>query len=186
MHLGFCRGGVGWKGIARKIAGIYDRILDMMTYLAGILVVCLMLFICSHIFLRFITGRVVVWWALEVSEHIMLYVTFLVCAWLLRSEEHIMMQLLVNSLKPSIQAILKVITSIVIACISWLLIWNGGKVVWEHFQLGLYVIGGLELPTYLILLVIPVGSLFLFIQSLRRIYSNIVAYKGIRKADREE
>jgi len=169
--------------MTKRLGVIFDRALGMLIFVAGLLIAFLMLSISIEVILRFITGHSVFWWAVETSEYILLYFTFLAAAWLLKREGHVKIDLILNRLKPRVQGVINVINSILIALISLILIWYGGEAVWEHFELNLYAPFGLEVPKYIILLIIPIGALFLFIQSLRRIYVYVMASKVIMKQE---
>ena len=167
-----------------KLLGtIFDYTLNALAFIAGLLLAFLMLSIAVEVILRFITGHSVLWWAVETSEYILLYFTFLAAAWLLKRGGHIKMDIIFVRLKPRVQGVMNVINSILIALVSLILIWYGGETVLEHFKLGLYAPFGLEIPKYILLLIIPIGFLFLFIQSLRMLYVHVLACKGITKQE---
>ena len=64
-----------------KLLGtIFDYTLNALAFIAGLLLAFLMLSIAVEVILRFITGHSVLWWAVETSEYILLYFTFLAAA----------------------------------------------------------------------------------------------------------
>jgi len=62
------------------------------------------------------------------------------------------------------------ITSSVGAAACLVLAFFSVKVTWQHFQTHYLFTRFLEVPSYPILAIIPIGSLLLFIQFLRRVY----------------
>ena len=151
-----------------KVTKIYDRIIDITTLLAGILVIFLMLSVGLEVTLRYFFGSPTSW-VVEVAGYILLYIPFLVAAWVLKREGHVRMDLVLNQLSPKTQSLVNAITSVIGAIICFVLTWFGVKAT-------LYFIGYqtptiLMVPKSIIIVIIPVGSLLLFIQFLRRTYS---------------
>ena len=104
----------------------------------------------------------------EIWEYGLLYIPFLGAAWLLRIEGHVKMEMVIDRLNPKRQSVLNTITSIIGVIIFLVMTWYGAKSTWFLFQSGHYMPTDLKPPTFLIILIIPAGSLLLFIQSLRR------------------
>ncbi len=107
-------------------------------------------------------------WVLEGTEYALLYITFLVAAWLLKKEGHVKVDIVLNQLGPRARAILNFATSIILAVLCLLLVWYGAQSTLENFQKGLLSVRYYELPKFVFLIIIPVGSFFLLIQSLKR------------------
>ena len=138
-----------------------------MTFLAGMLLIFIMLSVCMEVILRSFFNRPQIW-VTEVTECLLLYITFLGTAWLLREEGHVRVDVILNRLKPKTTAFLGIISSIIGVLVSITLTIYGFNVTWDYFQRGIYTPTALEIPVYLILLIIPIGSLMLFIQFIRR------------------
>ncbi|UCF83682.1 MAG: TRAP transporter small permease [Desulfobacteraceae bacterium] len=151
----------------KRFLDIFDRTLNVMTFLAGILLVFIMLSVCLEVILRSFINRPQIW-VTEVTECLLLYITFLGTAWLLREEGHVKVDIVLNRLKPQTTAFLGIISSIMGVLVSITLTIYGFNVTWDYFQRGIYTPTALEIPVYLILLIIPIGSLMLFIQFIRR------------------
>ena len=160
-----------------KVANIFDRTIQVATLLAGILLIFLMLSVSADVVLRYFLGRPM-GWVKEVAEYILLYIPFLVAAWVLKREGHVRTDLVLSRFSPRIQSIVNAITSLISAIICFLLTWFGVKATWYFFQVGYVTPTLLRVPKFIIIAIIFVGSFLLFIQFLRRAYS----YLG--KADR--
>ena len=146
---------------------IFDRIINIMTFLAGILLVFIMLSVCSEVVLRSFFNRPQIW-VTEVTECLLLYITFLGTAWLLREEGHVKVDIILDRLKPKTVALLGIISSLVGLFVSIILTVYSISVTWNYFQRGIYTPTALEIPVSAILVIIPIGSLMLFIQFIRR------------------
>lgn len=157
--------------LVKKLTNFFDRIIVLMTILAGILLVFAMLIISGAVASRYFLGRPI-GWVIEISEYIILFVTFLVAAWVLKQEEHVKMDIVLNQLNPRTQSMINVITSGISAIVCFILTWYGAKVTWELFETGYFTPTLLELPKFIIIAVIFIGSFILFIQFLRRTHNN--------------
>ena len=69
-----------------KFGAIFDRLLDVVSILACILLVFIMLSVCAEVVLRYFLGSPLIW-VIEISEMNLLYITFLAIAWVLRRPE---------------------------------------------------------------------------------------------------
>ena len=93
-----------------KVANIFDRTIQVATLLAGILLIFLMLSVSADVVLRYFLGRPI-GWVKEVAEYILLYIPFLVAAWVLRREGHVKMDMVLTRLNPRTQALVNIVTS---------------------------------------------------------------------------
>lgn len=150
-----------------KASHILDGILGSFSSLACALLIFIMLAVCAEIVMRYFLNAPILW-VVEISEVILLYITFLGAAWLLRREGHVRIDMLLTRLPPKPQVLLNIITS-TIGVLMWLaLTWYSIVVTLDLFQRGVLTPTVLHLPRFAIILIIPVGSLLLAIQFLRR------------------
>lgn len=156
--------------LVKKAVRFFDRVVDLLAALAGVLIILAMLIVAFEIVMRYFLDRPQIW-VMDVTETILLYFTFLATAWLLKKDGHVKMDLVVNRLNQRTQVLLNIITSILGVVISWALVWYGAQVTWDHFQRGVYIPTPLRLPTAPVLVIIPIGSFLLLLQFLRRTYS---------------
>ena len=88
------------------------------------------------------------------------------------------MDVVLNRLSPRRQAILRVFSSAVGIVICVCLVWFGFEVAWDHFQRGVYDPTILEFPKALVIVIIPIGSLILLLQFVRRGYRSMMSVLG--------
>jgi TRAP-type C4-dicarboxylate transport system permease small subunit len=155
----------------KRILHLLDKTMEGMTFAAGGLLVFIMLAVCADVLLRTFF-RIPQMWVTEVTEVLLLYITFLASAWLLRDEGHVRVDILINRLKPRTVAFLGIISSLIGVLVSLVLTVFGTTVTWDYHLRGVYTPTAMEFPVWLILLVIPVGSAALFFQFLRRLVRN--------------
>jgi len=150
----------------------FDRILDRMFFLAGVLLVCIMCCVCLEVFFREVLNRPLIW-VTEITEVSMLYITFLGSAWLLREGGHVRVDLFIGRLKPKTEAWLGLFAALVGLSVSGVLTVSGFCLFWDYVEKGTYTPTAIEIPMAAIIGIIPVGMLMLTIQFLRNIALNV-------------
>ena len=150
-----------------KIGAIFDRTINLLAFLGGVIIIFTMIAVCSEVVRRYFLNRPIIWVS-EITEISLLFIAFLGTAWVLKKEGHVKVDILLIHLSSRIQALFGIISSIIGVFICLLLVWYGAQVSWHNIQEGLYEPTILELPKGPLLTIIPVGSFFLLIQFLRR------------------
>jgi len=152
-----------------RFASIFDRVNDIMVFLAGAVLIFALLSVTTDVVLRYYF-RAPIMWAVVVNENNLLYITFLATAWVLRREGHVRVELVVSRLNPKAQNLIGLITSIigVLACLA--VTWYGALVTWQDFHSGYYMPTHVRIPEASVLFIVPVGMFLLSIQLLRRTY----------------
>jgi len=168
-------------GFARFIR-VFDRVNNYLTALAGVMVLILMLIVCMEVVLRYFFSRPTSW-VVEVSEYILLFLPFLVGAWILRNEGHVKMDLLLVRLNRKGRAFLAAITSFVSSLICALLTFFGIKVTIYFYSVGYTTPTVLRLPKYLLISIIFIGMFLLFIQFVIRGCSHFKEWREIRSTE---
>lgn len=163
--------------MARKLNLIFEGALKLLAFLAGVLLIFMMFSVSLEVVLRYFFDRPMMG-LLEVIQVMLLYITFLGVAWVLKLEGHAKMDLVLNLLNPKAQSLLNTTTSSICAMICLVITWYGAVVTIEHLQTGRYIIGTVNIPSGLFLLIIPVGTLLLFIQFLRRTYNYLRVWRA--------
>ncbi|MDA8125181.1 MAG: TRAP transporter small permease [Deltaproteobacteria bacterium] len=153
--------------IAARFDLVIDRILTAFMVIAGVLCILMMLGISVEVVTRYF-WNIPILGMLEASEMAMLYIAFLSAAWVLKKEAHVNMDLINSYLPPRALAILNVLLSLVGAAIAFVLLWYGAKVTIGVFLDGTNMPGNMDINKGYQLMIIPLGSLLLFIQFLRR------------------
>ena len=155
-----------------KAVTVFERVTDSLVVVAAIFVLFMMIAVTYDVIMRKIFGSGTMW-VIDVSSYMLLYITFLGTAWLLRREGHVVIDFVLIRLKPRHRALLLVITSIVGALITLAFTWYGAKVTIDVFQRGLTDVTEMRLPLTPIMAIIPTGFFLLSIQFLRRAYGGL-------------
>ena len=161
-----------------KVVTVFDYAINSLAALAGGLVILIMLSITADV-----TGRKLLGYSItgviEISQILLVFITFLGAAWLLKREGHVKLDVMVSRLNPRSQALLNTITSIVGIIICLTLAWYGAKVTWDHFQRGIYSAEVLALPTFLRYAAITIGSFLLSVQFIRGSYGYLRGWRSL-------
>lgn len=157
----------------------FERLLSGLASAAIVLIGVACIIVCLEVFARYFLNRPQVW-VFETTEYMLLWITFLATAWVLRKESHVSIDILVNRLNPRAQAILNIITSILSAIACFVIFWYGAQVTFGYYQKGVIIPKTLQLPKSPILAIISVGSLLLFIEFLRRAYRYLSVFRKLR------
>ena len=159
----------------KKPLDIFDHILNIVAFLAGTILIFIMVSVCLDVILRYFFNRPLIW-VTQVTECLLLYITFLGSAWLLREEGHVKVDMLINHLGPKTVALLGIISSTIGIAVSVVLTVFGSSLSWYYFRTGLYTPTILQIPIFAIIVIIPVGSLMLLLQFIRRTFKFIAGF----------
>jgi TRAP-type C4-dicarboxylate transport system permease small subunit len=147
-----------WLGIVNGI----------MAGIGAIMVIFMMMAISYSVMMRYLFNRPIAW-IVEISSYLMLYITFLGTAWLLRRDGHVEIDLFTSHLKPKQRAVLKSVTSVGGAVVGFILAWKGALITVDYFKRGVMAMDILNTPQYLLMAIIPVGGFLLMIEFILRI-----------------
>jgi C4-dicarboxylate transporter, DctQ subunit len=171
----------GW----RKIILLYDRTLSIFEFLllmfAAILFAVMILVVTYSVLGRTFFGLPGAF-SVEISEYIMVYLTFLAAPWVLKEHGHVRIDLVVSAVGPRVRTAFRYITTFVAASACLILFWFSLNATISYYQRDVVFMKVLNTPEYLILAVIPLGSLFLFLRftcQLLEVYVAEIGEEGI-------
>jgi len=145
----------------------FDGVLDLGAALAAALLLAVMLATTVKVIFRYVLHEGLIGID-QISGTLLLYITFLGAAWVLRREEHVTIDLLVAGRSPKVRRRLHVVSSLMGALVCLVLTVFGTLEVIGSWQRGILVPAELEVPRAFNLAVIPLGSLCLCLQFVRR------------------
>lgn len=164
--------------LVTKITAIFDRIIDLLVPLSGILLIFATLVVFINVSLRYLLNYSISW-AVEVTSYSLLYLTFLLATWVLRGEGHVKIEIVLEHLKPRPQIVVNIITSILCVIPCLVFAWYAGQLTWNYFQEGRFYTTALRPPTWSLIIIISIGNFLLFIQLLRRAYQYLASWKAL-------
>ncbi len=162
--------------IMRVLSRVVDHVLKFMLIVSSGLVVITVILVNLGIATRTFANTPIPWIP-EISGYIILYITFLAAAWILREEGHVKMDFLLSHLSFRNQPRVNKITSSVSAVVCAVLTFYGAKVTWDLFRTDYFTPSILELPKFIFTIPIAIGSFLLLIQFIRRASHNPTNHK---------
>jgi len=149
-----------------------DRINFVMVIISASLLLGLTLIVGADITLRYLFYRPL-GWVKEVSEYILVFLGFLVAAWILKDDGHVKMDLVVSKVSPRAQTLLNLVTSGISVIVVLIITCFSARVVGNFYKSKLIVPSVLEPQKWILLTPIFVGCLLLTIQFIRRTHTLI-------------
>lgn len=153
-----------WQRIGNTLL---DRAIDGFAILAGILIILLMLGVNAEVVLRYFLNSPIPNMQ-EMAQQALLLVTFLSATWILKTEGHTKIDILLGFFKPKTRDLLNGITSIGGGIICLAFSWYASKVTWIDFQRHALVSTEFRIPYAYIFIIAPIGYFLLFLQFMKR------------------
>lgn len=173
------------KNSARKtgkfwaLSMVFDKTVDAFAIIATVLISFCVVVITLEIIMRFFFNRPLMW-SIEVTEYSLIWMTFLGTTWVLRKEGHVIVDVIVMRIPQVSRHMLDAVLSTLGILMCLLLTWYGAKVTLEYIQIGRPMSTILMPPAWILYLVIPIGSLLLTIQFIRRTIKYLNLWKTAR------
>lgn len=160
------------ESLLTRAGKVFDRLLDFFAFLAGVIAAFVTVAVCAGIIMRFIFNRPMAW-VIEISEYSLLYMAFLSAAWVMKNNQHVSVDLVYNSFSLKKKMMADLFTSILGGAVFLIVTYYGFKVTRTQYVTKYFTPTFLEAPKFIITLIIPVGSLLLLIQIIRKIWRNL-------------
>jgi len=151
----------GGAGMLRWLAACENALVALGT---GVLLF-IALAVCAEVLLRYGFSSPIAW-VVEVSEYALLWITFLGASWVLRNGGHVRVDLMLQFMSPAALRFCGLLSSASGALTSLVLIVFGTNVTLTAMERGLFKPTPIEIPTWIVVAVIPVGGLLLFLRFL--------------------
>lgn len=148
----------------------FDLLINLSAIMAAAILIFIMLSVCAEIIMRYFFNNPLIW-VIEISEYGLLYVTFLGTAWVLRRGAHISVDLFIDLLRPSLGNLLKIFSAVAGIFVCYIFVRYGVSVVREYYLSGSARPTSLEVPTFLVLWIIPYGGILLLLQFVRNLFN---------------
>jgi TRAP-type C4-dicarboxylate transport system permease small subunit len=145
-----------------------DGILTGMAVLAGLFLLFITFSISYSIFTRAAGFQSPVW-TIQFNEYSLLWMTFLGSAWVLSRRKHVAVDVVTSHLGPEGRRGADVVHSLLGVAVCGVLCWHSSLMTLNLFQRGVTDVQAVDMPKYLILVVIPMGFLVLTAQFFRNL-----------------
>jgi TRAP-type C4-dicarboxylate transport system permease small subunit len=144
----------------------FDRLLDVLALLAGIILVLITAAVCYTIFMRFLFRQTTIW-IIPMTEYALLWIVFLGTTWLLREKGHITTDVIYTHFNEKTKYTLDAIMFIIggLTCTAMVLL--GVIHVYQCMAGGVTDVRAITVPKSAVFIIIPLGSILLTIQFFR-------------------
>ena len=132
--------------------------------------------ICVDVALRYVFNRPILG-GIEIIEHALVYITFLGASWAVPRGAHIDIDVAVQSMPKFWQRICALVSNLISLSVAIVLTVFGATTTWTAFTRGSFKPTVLEIPSWIVLVIIPIGSAVLAVRFLREVIvcSNAIA-----------
>ncbi|MGI6451257.1 MAG: TRAP transporter small permease [Desulfitobacteriia bacterium] len=161
---------------------VIDFIINLMAGIAAVIMGALLVGICYATFSRFVFNAPLAR-TVELAAYSLIYITFLAAPWLLRQRGHINVDLILLALKGRAKRGLILFTDIIGTILSIVLFYFSYLITLSNYTDNVRIMDSSNTPQYLLLIAIPISSLFLAIQFVRFIWEDIAALKEGKEGD---
>lgn len=131
--------------------------------LSVIVIASLQIVVFYSVIMRYLFRRPP-YWSTEITELMLIMLTFLAIAEVERLDKHIKFSLFIDWLSPRKRNMINLINTAIALGFVTLLLWEGGKATWLVFSKGMRVPSLLRTPLYVIYMFLPIGTAALGIQ----------------------
>jgi C4-dicarboxylate transporter DctQ subunit len=149
----------------KSLDGVVVGINKVFVFLASVMMAGLVIVVCIDLSLRYFYNAPLLW-GTEVTEILLLDITFLGMAWVFREEGHVVIDVFTSKVTGRKKAILTGVSYLLTGIIAAVLIYYGFYTTWDHYARRIFNPTVIETPIALIILVIPLGSVPLFLEVL--------------------
>ena len=154
--------------MSKKIDRILDGIIKFFGVIAGILFMMMALIVTYNVVMRYFVARPPVW-AVETTEYIMVFATFLAAAWVLSIDGHVKIDILVMRLSQRNQYLLSVIVSFLGFLACAVLGWFAVNSTYNLYTREVIMMKMMPWPKWILIAPIPLGILLTLIQFVRNL-----------------
>lgn len=157
--------------------GIFDRLLEVLAFIAGIMLACVVVVKFCDIILRYFFNRPLTW-DVELAEYFLFCIAFLGAAWLLRERGHVRIDVLDNILSVRARNYLHLVHSVVGALVSVILAVMSMVAGAIAYRDGLKVVKIYAVGKYYFLFIISFGFFLLLVEFLRQFAAILRRIRG--------
>ncbi len=152
--------------LVERLGSLMDFAEDLLSGVAVMVLVAITLSVCLEVLLRYGFNSPLVW-VVEITEYSLVYLCFLGTSWVLRNDDHVRVDLVMMAFSERWQHRFHVIGCLFGLAVSLVLLVFGARVTWSFYERGLYKGTVLEFPTWIVLIIIPIGSFLLCLRFCR-------------------
>lgn len=132
-------------------------------FIACLMMAALVSIVCVDLSLRYFLNAPLLW-GTEVTEILILYITFLGTAWVFQEQGHVVIDVVTSKVFGRTKKALTFTSHAVVGVVAAVLVYYGFYTTYDHWARGVFNPTILETPIALIIGIIPVGSVPLLLE----------------------
>ena len=152
---------------------LFDKLLDVMAALAGVILVFITAAVCYTIFMRFLFRQTTIW-IIPMTEYALLWIVLLGTTWLLKEGGHITTDVIYVHLNEKTKHTLDCIMFVIGGLACAIMVYFGVDYMRECIIKGVTDVRAVTVPKWTIFIIIPMGSILLTIQFFRMAWSRLI------------
>lgn len=156
---------------------VFDKVLDVMAGLAGIILVFICAAVCYTIGMRFFFTRTTIW-VMQTTEYALLWIVFLSTTWLLREKGHIAVDIVYGPLSEKSKRYLDIVMFTLAAAACIVCLCYSSAYTWKAMVNHVTDVRAVTVPKAAVFSIVPVGFFLLSIQFLRMLRDRLVLKEG--------
>ncbi|WP_372965696.1 TRAP transporter small permease [Marinobacter sp.] len=160
----------------------YDRLVDALAVIAGLMLVWLMVAVVSSVLIRNFGGQPPAW-LFTSTEYSMFYLTLLGAPWLVREKGHVFVEVAIIHLPPLVLSFVSRFVMLMCAVIAFVLAWKGLELVISNIQGGDYDVRTYFIPMWIFTITYPISFALMGIEFTRFIFSKALFHHGSASGD---
>ncbi len=158
---------------------LFDRLLNIMAALAGIILVFIVGAVCYTIGMRYFFRQTTIW-IIQTTEYALLWIVFLATTWLLREGGHITTDIIYSHLSNKAKAYLDAIMFIIGGLTCAVMLYYGVTYTYECITSNVTDVRAVTVPKSAVFIIIPIGSFLLTIQFFRMAWQRFASSKEVK------
>jgi len=156
----------------------FDKLLDLMAALAGVILIFICAAVCYTIGMRFLFTKTTIW-IMQTTEYALLWIVFLATTWLLREGGHITTDIIYAHLNEKTKHTLDCIMFLIGGLASAMMFCFGVLYTYDSILNKVTDVRAVTVPKSAIFIIIPIGSILLTIQFFRMAWNRFVDMKAV-------
>jgi C4-dicarboxylate transporter, DctQ subunit len=152
---------------------LFDKLLDRLAALAGLILAFIVAAVCYTIGLRYLFSRTTIW-IIQTTEYALLWIVFLATAWLLREGGHITTDIITTVLPDKTRRVLDGLMFALGGLTCGLLVYLGAAHTWDCLTHQVTDVRAVTVPKAAVFFIIPLGSLLLTVQFFRMSWNRLL------------
>ncbi|MFH1349745.1 MAG: TRAP transporter small permease [Pseudomonadota bacterium] len=163
----------------KKFWFFFDRVLDGMTVLAGVILVFICAGVCYTIGMRFLFTRTTIW-IIPTTEYALLWIVFLATTWLLREGGHIITDIIHAYLNEKIKHYLDFLMFVIGGFACAMMSIFGMVYLYDCMINNVTDVRAVTVPKSAVFIIIPLGFILLTMQFFRMAWGRVIDMKAKR------